>query len=205
MPERANSLASAFIVSALAAAALLGLNRTAFAAAECLENPDLRITQPGHWYFYSDRTQSRRCWHFQPAEEASANAAAPALPATAANDDSQQSILSRLAAHLSQTFSSPPQQRETQQNSIPDDSGEAAQTIPPRPAKPDKTVRRERPDIAPPPTTTGAATAERREPPQRSAADRNDKRDPPLNVAEREALFQDFMKWQLERNVFGRP
>jgi hypothetical protein len=205
MPERANSVASAFIAGAVAAAALLGLNRTASAAAECLESPDLRITQPGHWYYHSDRTQNRRCWYFEPAEEATANAAAPAAPATAANDDPQQSFLSRLAAGLSQTFSSPPQQRETQPNSIPDNSGETAQTISPRPAKPNKTVQRERPDIAPPPATTGAATAERRDPPRQPGADRNEKRDPPLNVAEREALFQDFMKWQLDRNVFGRP
>jgi len=203
MPERANSLASAFIAGSLAAAAPLGLNPTASLAAECLESPDLRVIEPGHWYYHSDRTQNRRCWYFEPAE-ATTNAAAPAAPVATANEDSQQSLLARVAAGLSQTFSAPPPQRETQSDSIPANSGEAAQTISPKPAKPNKTVRRKQPDIAPPPTTTGSAAAERRDPPRQPAADRNDK-DPPPNVAAREALFQDFMKWQLERNVFGRP
>jgi hypothetical protein len=66
-------------------------------------------------------------------------------------------------------------------------------------------VRWERPRIEPPPATTGAASAEQRDPPQRPAAERNEKRDPPANVAEREALFQDFVKWQMETELFGRP
>lgn len=203
MPERANSLASAFIAGTLAAAVLPGLDATAAAAANCLENPDLQITQPGHWYYYSDRTQNRKCWYFQAAE---APAIAPA-PTTAVNDDSQQSSVARF---LSQTFS-PPQQQPPQ-NNISDASREAPQTISTPPRKHARTARQERPqterDVAP--TTTGAAPSERLDQPQqpaagKSAAEKNEKRDPPLNVADREALFQDFMKWQLDRNLFGRP
>jgi hypothetical protein len=111
-------------------------------------------------------------------------------------------LLSRFAAGLSQSFSPPPPQ---QQNSLPDTPSEAAQAIAPKPAKHNNPVRQQRPQIAPTPATSGAATAERRDPPQLPAARPPETRDPPLNVAEREALFQDFMKWQLERNVFGRP
>ncbi len=204
MPERANSLKSAFAAGTLAAVVILGLDKTASAAADCLENPDLRITQPGRWYYHSDRTQSRKCWYFQPAETAAPEATAPApAPAPAAREDSQQSLLSRFATELTQSFQSQPQQREPQQNSIPDNSAEARQTISPKPAKPNATARRERSRVAPPPATTGAASAEQRDQPQRPAVDSNEKSDSPPNVAEREALFQDFVKWQMERDVFG--
>jgi hypothetical protein len=201
MPERANSLAYASFAGALVAAAILGLDTTPSAGADCLENPDLRITQPGHWYFHSDRTQNRKCWYFQPAEVAApaATADAPASqPVAAGRDDLQQSLLSRFATELAQSFHSQPQQREAQQNSIPANSVEATQTVSPRPAKPDRAARWERPRVAPPPTTTGAASAEKGDQPQRPAADS------PPNVAEREALFQDFVKWQMERDVFGQ-
>jgi hypothetical protein len=216
MPERANSLASAFFAGTLAAAALLDFNTMAFAATDCLDGPDLRIAQPGHWYYYSDRTQNRKCWYFQPAEvrapEATANALAFA-PAAARVEDPEQSPLSRFARDFvqsfysqpAQSFYSQPQQRELQQNSIQNNSVEATQTISPRLAKPSRTARWERPQIAPPPTTNGAAISEQRDTPQRPAAEKNEKHDPPPNVAEREALFQDFVKWQMERDVFGRP
>jgi hypothetical protein len=199
MPERAKSLASAFFAGTLALAALPGVNTTAPAAAECLESPDLHVTQPGHWSYYTDRSLNRRCWHFDPAE-APAPTTQAAAPAPAANEES---LVSRFAAGLSQTFSPPPQQ--PQQNSIPDNSGEALQTISPKSAKPARTARREQPKTAPPPTTDGVATAERRDQSRQPAAETNEKRDPPINVTEREALFQNFVKWQMERDVFGRP
>lgn len=212
MPERANSLASAFFAATLAAAAMLGLNTTASAAADCLDSPDLRLTQPGHWYYHSDRTQNRKCWYFQPAEvkpqEAAVNAPASApasTPATTGNEDLQQSPLSRFARGLAQGLYSQSQQRESEQKSIPDNTVEATQTISPAPVKPNRTAREERLRISPPPTTNGSAIPEQRDQPQRPAAERNEKRDSPPNVAEREALFQDFVKWQMERDVFGRP
>jgi hypothetical protein len=90
---------------------------------------------------------------------------------------------------------------QTQPNAIPDRSGEATQIISPKPARHHTTVRRERPQIAPAPTTTGAA--DRRDQPRQSASD--ERQHSPLNEADREALFQDFLKWQLDRNLLGRP
>lgn len=203
MPERANALESAFIVGTLAAAALLGLNTTATSAAECLENPDLRTAKPGHWYYRSDRTRHRRCWLFVPAELA-ADTQVSAPPAATVADYSLQSWLSYFTADFSQPPSPPPQQMQvlqTEPNTFPDRSGEATQTISPKPARLNKTVRRERPQIAQPPVTTGAAV--RHDQPERS--NDNQKQDLPLNEADREVLFQDFVKWQLDRNLFGRP
>jgi hypothetical protein len=191
-----------FIAGTLAAA-LLGLNTTASSAAECLEKPDLRTAEPGHWYYRSDRTLNRRCWFFEPAE-VTANTPVSAPPATTVSDDSRQSWLSFFTSGFLQPPSPPPQQSEvleTQPNTIPDRTGEVARSISPKPARPYKTVRRERPQIAPPPATTGAAY--RRDQPEQSAS--NKKQDSPLNAANREALFQDFLKWQFDKNLFGRP
>jgi hypothetical protein len=90
---------------------------------------------------------------------------------------------------------------QTQPNTIPDRSGEATQTSSPKPARRNRTARRERPEIALPPTTTGSAN--RRD--QQEEGVSNEKQDSPLSAADREALFRDFLKWQLDRNLFGRP
>jgi alpha-beta hydrolase superfamily lysophospholipase len=235
MPERANShvcvspastlFASAshvpallicflrsLLTAALASALLAGPATTASVADECLETPDFRVTGPGHWYYHLDRTLTRKCWHFE--QVVTAIAPAPAAPAvataTVAAVDSQASFLSRFTAGLTQTLSAPtpqPQLQQTRQYNTPYLAGETAQTLSPKPAKSAPAVYGERPQTTPVPTTTGAAerhdqtaSTEKKE-----KTDKNEKRDSPHNVAEREALFQDFMKWQLERNVFGRP
>jgi hypothetical protein len=208
MPERAISLASALIFRSLVAATLATVvlyGLQASAAEECLENPDLRVTEPGHWFFHFDRTLNRRCWHFAPAEQAAtadptAQVAAPA-PA-AATEDTRPSFFSRFTAGLSQTFSPPPQ-AQPQPNAAPDYSGDSAQAGSPKPPR-HKTAGQDRPHVARAPTTTGAAAAEHHDQPP-SAAAGDDKHDSPLNVADREALFQDFMKWQMERSMFGHP
>jgi hypothetical protein len=41
--------------------------------------------------------------------------------------------------------------------------------------------------------------------PERSAEQSSEKQDLPLSEADGEALFQNFVKWQLDRNLFGRP
>ncbi len=219
MPDRAISLAraSALLVQSVlaamfAAAMLTGVSTAASAADDCLDNPDLRIREPGHWFYRSDRTQNRQCWHFEPATPPPATTTANtpplplpaplATPAPATTGDTPQVLLSRFAAGLSETFSSPPPPPPPPppQNTAPppDTAGNAQQgnTLQPPPRR-NKTARQDRPPAVP--TTTGAATSEHQDQP------RPDRRDPPLNVAEREALYQDFMKWQMERNVFGNP
>jgi hypothetical protein len=128
MPERANSLESAFVAGTLAAAALLGLNMTPSSAAECLENPEPTTAEPGHWHYRTDRARNRRCYFFVPAK-------------------------------------------------VPG------------------------PQIAPPPAMSGAP--DRRDQPEQNAG--NEKQESPLNEADRKALIQDFVKWQLDRTLFGRP
>jgi hypothetical protein len=217
MPNRAKSFASALFGGVLAggvlaAGAPFGLNATAFAASDCIESPDQRTTEPGHWYYHFDRTLGRRCWFFQPSEARSSDvrsSGATASPqpaaAPAAAPDSQQSLLSRFAAGFSQPFTAPPQQAVPQQASIPEDPGDAAKAGSPKSPRASKASRRdkERPEIAPLPTTSGASTDRQQDQSQQPAADKDEKRAAPVNVADRESLFQDFMKWQRDRTVFG--
>jgi hypothetical protein len=217
MPNRAKSFASALlggvIVTGVPAALVpLSLSVTASVAGECLESPNERTTQPGHWYFHFDRTLNRRCWFFQPSEARSSDAksseatagpsAAAAPPAT-----NQDSLLSRITAGFSQGLSPLPQQQQyvPPQAGIPDEAGDAARASP-KPPKAGRVSRREQPQTAAPPTTSGAARVERSpDQPQQpaSGADKDERPAAPVNVAEREALFQDFIKWQRDRTVFG--
>jgi hypothetical protein len=91
--------------------------------------------------------------------------------------------------------------RKSQTDTIPDRSGEVTQSTSPEPARRNKTVRRERPQTAPPLSTTGAADG--RDQPKQSAG--VEKQVSPSDEADRELLFQDFVKWQLDRDLFGRP
>jgi hypothetical protein len=232
MPNRAKSFASAPLGGARAALVLLaatvlpGPNVTAFAAGECLESPNQRTMQPGHWYYHLDRAQNRRCWFFQPSEPQqpsetrlpdarSPEVRPPEVPAyyppTAANPyaASEDSLLSRFAAGFSQGFAPPQQQQSVPpQNSIPEEPAGSTKIASPKSSGAGKVPRRPQaaPSLAssPAPTTSGNASAGQQDQTQPVSAGKDEKQPPlPLNVAERESLFQDFMKWQRERAVFG--
>jgi hypothetical protein len=118
--------------------------------------------------------------------------------------------LSRFATDLAKTFSSEPQQTsisafssEQPQNSIIDNSVAVTTATSPKRPKVSKITRRERPQIEPP-TTDGVASAERQDqlPPQ-ATSEKTEKHSPQLTDAERQALFDDFLKWYRDRSVFG--
>jgi hypothetical protein len=222
MPNRAKSFASALFGGVLAggvlAAALpFSLSVTASAAGECLESPNERTAQSGHWYYHFDRSLGRRCWFFQPSDARSSDSkpSESASPQTAAappatNQDAQQSLLSRITSGFSQGFSPPPpQQNLPQQATVPDDQGDPAKTSQ-RTPRVTKVSRREkekdRPQAAPAPATSGVAVDDRQPDSSQqhaSIAEKDEKPAAPANVAEREALFQDFMKWQRDRTMYG--
>src|SRR5258708_34235472 len=108
MPHRVNPLVSAVFTGSLAAAMFLCLNWAAWAAGECIAKPDQEVNQAGHWYYYVDRVQHRRCWVFEPSKATvSPPSSADRVPAP--NTDSQQSWFSRFAADGPKTFSVEPQ------------------------------------------------------------------------------------------------
>ncbi len=57
----------AFAVALLASALGLGAPATRAFAVDCLTSPSLPVPPSTHWYYHTDRTQQRKCWHLQPA------------------------------------------------------------------------------------------------------------------------------------------
>jgi hypothetical protein len=210
MPHRVNPLVSAIFTGLLAAAMFLSPNWAAWAAGECIAKPDQEINQAGHWYYYVDRVHHRRCWYFE-TSKATVSPPSSADRVPAANTDSQQSWFSRFAADLAKTFSSEPQQSnisafssELPQNSIPDNSSTATKLISPQHSRTNKLASRERSQIEPPPATSGVASTERQDQlPQQGNTEKNEKLTPQLTDTERQALFDDFLKWYRDRSIFG--
>jgi hypothetical protein len=212
MPYQFNPLVSAAFLSSLAAAMFLCLNWDAGAASECVGKPDLSVSQAGHWHYHVDRAHRRRCWFFEPSK-ATVSSAASADRVPARNTDSQQSWFSRLTTAMAKSFSKQPQQSSVQQSSISAYSSEPPQNMvadssivatkftSPKDLRTNKTVSRERSQAKPPPATTGAANGERHQIP--GDDEKNEKPAPQLADTERQALFDDFLKWYRDRSVFG--
>lgn len=209
MPYRVNPLVSAVFIGSLAAAMFLCPNWAAWAAGECISKPDQEVNQAGHWYYYVDRVHHRRCWFFEPAK-----ATVTPLPSAdrvpAPNTESQQSWFSRFASDVAKTFSVEPQQTsisafssEPPQTSIPDNSSTATKLTSPKHSRTNKMASRERLRIEPP-TTDGVASTERQDQlTQQGTGEKNEKRSPQLSDADRQALFDDFLKWYRDRSIFG--
>jgi len=204
MPHRVSSLASAVFASSLAAAMLLGPARVASAADGCIEKPDPKVNQAGHWYHRFDRALHRRCWFFE-ASEATVSEPASAERAPNANTDSRQSWFSGVITGLGQTFSPQPQRNgisavssETPQNTISDNSSAVTRTTSPRRPRADKIAKHQRSQAVPPPITNGAASAE-----QHGELQSQQTTETPQLTPDREALFQSFLKWYRDKSIFG--
>jgi hypothetical protein len=200
MPYRANPLVPAVFAGTLAVAALLDPSWTASAAEGCIEKPNLNHS--GHWYYYVDRVHHRRCWFFE-ASRATINP--PSVPEPVpATGDPNSSWFSRLATGVAQTLSTEPQQQNTAQQvtAFANPSTDTAAS-PVRYRQPNKTVRRERPQAIPP-ATNGVANVARQDQSLPQAAAEKDEERSPLTTADRETLFKEFLKWYMDKNIFGR-
>ena len=204
MLYRPNPLVAVVYASSLAAAVVLGANWAASAAGGCIEKPNQQIDQAGHWYYHVDHERHRRCWFFETSEVTTSPASSPDQ-VLSANADSQPAWFSQLAAGLAQTFSF-----ERQQNSAIDDSNTASNTITkassPKHPKTNKMAAKKRSRIVRLTETTGVARAESGDQslPQ-SASERNEIHSPQLTAADRDALYQEFLKWYVDRSILGRP
>jgi hypothetical protein len=199
MPHRTNPLVAVVYAGSLATAVVLGANWAASAAGGCIEKPNQQIDQAGHWYYYTDREHHRRCWFFETSEVTTSPALSPDQ-ALSANADSQPSWFSRFAAGLAQTVPS-----ETQKNNAPDNSNTVMKSTSPKHPKTNKIAKKERSRIVPIRETTGVASSERGDQLQRqSTPERNETQPPQLTAADRDALYQEFLKWYVDRSILGR-
>jgi hypothetical protein len=213
MSDLFNRIVSSVLVNSLALPMFLCLNWDAVAASKCVGKPDRPVNEAGHWHYHVDRVHHRRCWFFEPSK-ATVTPAASAGRAPSQNTDSQQSWVSRLTSNLAKTFSKQPQQSSVQQSSISAYSSEPPQDTvvdnsivvtkltSPKHLRTKKIVSRERSQTKPPPATNGVGNAERHDQLPGNGG-KNEKPAPQLTDTERQALFDDFLKWYRDRSVFG--
>jgi len=235
MRHRVNSLVSVVFAGSLAAAMLPTANSPVSAADECIGKPNLEVKQAGHWYYRTDRVRHRRCWLFETSQVPdSVPSSADQGPAAKEESQSwfsnfaaglaqvfssQPNQTSMLAFSAEQkqsnnisAFSSEPQQSsissfssEPQQRGFSDKSITVTNTASLRHPRANKIARRERSRVDSP-TTSGLASAARRDQvPMQGTPEKDDKLSRQLTDTERQALFEEFMKWYKDTSVFGQP
>jgi hypothetical protein len=214
MPHLFNRFVSTVFVSSLAVPMFLCTNWDAIAASECVGRPDLSVNHAGHWHYHVDRVHHRRCWFFEPSK-ATVSPAPSADRVPAQDTDSQQSWFSRLTAGLAKTLAKQPQQSDVQQSSISaysseppqntlvDDSIVVTKLNSPKHLRTNKKIAsRERPQTGLRPATNGVANTERHDQ-LPGNGEKNENPTHKLTDTERQALFDDFLKWYRDRSVFG--
>lgn len=161
----------------LAMVIVLGTSCAALAADDCLPGPSRPPAQGGHWYYRVDRVSNRKCWYLaEPARQTpTAEAAEPQPSPQATPQPTFGSFFSSLTG--GSTGSTSATQADTLnsdargQTANPTELKKAA--LAPKPHQPSR--------VRPP--------AERADEPGA----------PPLNQAERDALFQEFLRWKDRR------
>ena len=179
----------------------------ALAASQCIEKPTRQINQAGHWYYHADRAHHRRCWSLETSEVTVRPASYPD-PAPAPIANLKPSWFSWLSTGLEHTFSS-----EARQNNIPDNSSTVTKTPSskhpktathsPKSRKTIKLARKERSRIAPLPEANGAASAASQNQLLSQVPEKVEKETPTLAPFDRGALFEDFLRWYMERSMLS--
>jgi hypothetical protein len=184
MSKRA-SCTPAIALGVLAAAIMLGADCAAFAADDCLAAPNRPPAPGGHWYYHLDRASDRKCWYLaEPAGPAPVAqpplAQAPQSPEPAPTQPSFSSFFSSLSAGFT-----PP-------SNPPSTTGDG-RVVQPAPADEPKTGEAER---GRPSHTALAAKPHRTVHPRPPAEHAEDRPAASLNQAERDALFEEFLRWR---------
>jgi hypothetical protein len=191
MPMRLTSRIPPISASLLAATIAIGTGSAARAARDCIEQPTGEVSHGAHWYYHVDRTNKRKCWYLGVPAAMPPQAASPALAPTELN---LQSPISSLLAFLS--------------GGLLSGSPQDIATSDPRTKQVPATKPLKIEDIVPTELTRNARhydsngilasdwrSSEGRQnaPPQR----RSDQYGaPPINQAERDALFREYLRWQ---------
>lgn len=172
---------------------MLDSNRAALAADDCLAGPNRPPAPGGHWYFHLDRASDRKCWYL--VEPATRTPTAEAAQPQSAPEPSPQpgfgSFFSSLSAGFpgsasgTQPVASTPDARSPQ--GAPADDLRNAEATPVRDLHP---ARR--------PATVAALAPKPHQPvhPRPPAEPVDEHAAAPPDQAERDALFQEFLRWR---------
>ena len=167
-------------------AIVLGTNRATLAD-DCLAAPNRPPDPGGHWYYHLDHAADRKCWYLvEPARAPAVEAGEP--QPVAAPPPQPQPTFGSFFSSLGFTGSGPQ----------PDTTGDARiqQTARPDAPRTDATTGRQ-PRVARPPVTEASLVPKPHRPARpRPPAEHADEGAASPTQAERDALFQEFLKWR---------
>jgi hypothetical protein len=189
MPKRVMSRVPA-VVGLLAAAIMLSTS-SATRADDCLAGPNRPPAPGGHWYFHLDRAANRKCWYLVEPETRTPIAEAPETQPVPDVPPRPQSAFGSFFSLMGLPGTTSAPQPDTTNgarmmpNTRPDD------------VRNDDTAPTSRPRIAGHPNAQAAlAPKQHRASPAKLPADHADERPAPPDQAERDALFQEFLRWR---------
>jgi hypothetical protein len=167
--------------SSLAVLIMLGAAPASAAATACVGQPNLRESNDGHWYYRVDRLNHHKCWYLQ--GESQPVASSPTAPNV---------TMARVGSSISSFFAS-----WKRSVSIRPQADVATAPAPPEPSA-DLAVARK---SVSPIRNRGWAVSEGRaatlQVHQRQLAPTDQQHE--LDPAQREELFQEFLRWSLRR------
>ena len=192
MPERVNSFAPIFPNVFFVFVATIAVHLLAPARAEsaCIVQPSQPAAEGTHWSLHYDRAQGRKCWLLLDTKgrEVTASQAQPSTVSTPPPADSLSSQITSLLGSLTGAT----------ENALP--RLNAPQDDTPR-AGPAGAPRKPRGNGANASKADNGVRAD-----QKSAGEgRTAKRASPLTQPEREALFEEFLRWQESQQITGAP
>jgi hypothetical protein len=176
-------------VGLFATAIMLGTNYAAHAAGDCLAGPSRPPAQGGHWYYRFDQANNRKCWYLvEPAAPMpTAQAPEPQPSPDPTPQPTPQPTLSSFFSSLTAGFPGPPSGAQ------PDAStGDAriVQTPHSDDLKNNEAGSGRQPRMV-------LASKQHRPAHLRPAAEHTDEQPAqPHNQAERDTLFQEFLRWK---------
>jgi hypothetical protein len=172
-------LAKAAAESLLAVVIVLGAIEAPLAA-DCLEQPKAQTVQAGRWYYWRDAINHRKCWYLQQQSPSTDTPTAQYKTAVEGTTSLSSFLSSLFSARLSVVSSAPPQQD--------------AATIAPAPSAGPGVPEKSSPSyerrrlVWRAKRTEGLAQVDQKKP------GRGDQQY--LDPAQREALFQEFLRWR---------
>ncbi len=172
----------------LVVAVMLGTNQAARAADDCLTGPNRRPGPGGHWYFHLDRATDRKCWYLV---EATARApAAETVQSQPAEPQPQpQPAFGSFFSSLGLTGSTTPDPNTADPRIMQPARAEDTRSDDGATGRQSRIVRR--------PVAEASLTPRPRRPaPARPPAPHADDQAAPPKPDERDALFQEFLKWR---------
>jgi hypothetical protein len=187
MSKRVMSCVPPLCAGLFATAIMLGTDHAALAADDCLAGPSRPPAPGGHWYYRLDHVNNRKCWYLvEPEVRAPTTEAPQPQPSVeAAPPSSLGAFFSSLTAGFAgaTTGTQPDSTGDPRivQTGRPDDprSAEAAPGRPPRVTRQETAPNPQRPTRTKPP-----------------AEHADEGSSAPPSQAERDALFQEFLRWR---------